>query len=315
MKKVLPFICARSWPLAQKWKQALQDAMPEEQILLFEELDFNHYLTYDVAIVANPDPEALKRLPNLKWIHSVWAGIERLLEDSNEYNSLQIVRLIDSQLSKTMSEAVLAWTLYLHRDMPKYAKQQKQKIWLPHEYIPAEEKTVSLLGLGELGSAAALKLVDHGFNVCGWSRTSKIIPHLECYTGNDGLKEMLAKTDIVISILPLTSETKGLIDKSFFSALRKNASFINFSRGAVVDDLALLEALDDGHIKHAILDVFNEEPLSVNSWHWSHEKVTVLPHISAPTNTRTASSIVAENIKKYRKYGTIPNSIDLKKGY
>ena len=112
MKKVLPFICARSWPLAQKWKQALQDAMPEEQILLLDELEPHQYLSCDVAIVANPDPEDLKKLPHLQWIHSLWAGVENLVESSNENNTLQTVRLIDHQLSETMSEAVLAWTLY-----------------------------------------------------------------------------------------------------------------------------------------------------------------------------------------------------------
>ncbi len=204
MKKVLPFICAKSWPLAEKWKQALQDIMPEEQIFLFDELDPKYYDNCEVAIVANPDPQDLKKLPNLKWVHSVWAGVERLIKDSKKHKNLQIVRLVDSQLSKTMSEAVLAWTLYLHRDIPKYTKQQTQKIWLQHEYTPPEEKTVSLLGLGELGTAAAIKLVDNGFNVCGWSRTAKKIPRLECYTGEDGLKEMLTRTDIAISMLPLT---------------------------------------------------------------------------------------------------------------
>lgn len=315
MKKVLPFICASSWPLAEKWKQALQDIMPEEQIFLFDELDPKYYDNCEVAIVANPDPQNLKKLPNLKWVHSVWAGVERLIEDSKKHKNLQIVRLVDSQLSKTMSEAVLAWTLYLHRDIPKYAKQQTQEIWLPHEYTPPEEKTVSLLGLGELGTAAAIKLVDNGFNVCGWSRTSKKIPRLECYTGEDGLKEMLTRTDIAISMLPLTHETKGFINKNFFLTLKKNASFINFSRGAIVDDSALREALNNDYLNHAILDVFHEEPLSASSWHWHHEKVTVLPHISAPTNRKTASAIVAENIEKYRKNGTIPESVDLIKGY
>ena len=315
MKKIIPFISSSTWSSAQKWKQALQDAMPEEEIRLFNELDPDYYDICDVAIVANPDPKELKKLPNLKWAHSVWAGVERLIENSKEYQSLQVVRLVDSELSKTMAEAVLAWTLYLHREMPMYAKQQAQKIWFPQEYIAPEEKTVSLLGLGELGATAAIKLVDNGFNVCGWSRTSKNIPNVECYTGSDGLQKMLAKTDTAISMLPLTPETNRFIDKNIISTLKKNASLINFSRGAIIDDLALREALDEGLLKHVVLDVFDEEPLSATSWHWFHEKVTVLPHISAPTNKNTASAIVAQNIRKYRNDKVIPKSVDLTRGY
>lgn len=315
MKKILPFICPHSWPQAQKWILALQEAMPEEHVILFDELDPKDYSMCDVAIVANPDPKDLKKLANLKWVHSVWAGVEKLVEDFKAHNSVQIVRLVDAQLSRTMSEAVLAWTLYLHRDMHYYAQQQIQKIWSPNEYTPAEEKTVTLLGLGELGSDAAMRLASCGFNVCGWSRTSKNVPHIDCYSGHDGLEKVLAKTDIMICMLPLTPQTKGLIDTIFFASLRKNSSFINFSRGSIVNDLALRDALDSGHLKHAVLDVFNKEPLSTDSWHWSHPNVTVLPHISAPTNRLTASAIVAENVKKYRKDLTIPKSVDLKKGY
>ncbi|WP_111895319.1 2-hydroxyacid dehydrogenase [Acinetobacter sp. MB5] len=315
MKNVLPFVCPHSWPQAQSWIAALQAAMPKEQVVLLDELDIAEREACEVAIVANPDPNDLKLLPNLKWVHSVWAGVERLMADLQSNHQLKVVRLVDPQLAATMAEAVLAWTLYLHRDMPLYAKQQREKHWLEHEYIPAEEKMVSILGLGELGLAAASKLSGAGFKVCGWSRTAKSIPDIQCYHGDNGLLDMLAKTDFLVCLLPLTPQTKNLINKNVFSALKKHASFINFGRGPIVDDHALQQSLESGCLAHAVLDVFNQEPLTQDSWHWTHQNITVLPHISAPTNRKTASAIVAHNIDEYRVNGTIPKFVDRVTGY
>ncbi|MDC4987825.1 glyoxylate/hydroxypyruvate reductase A [Acinetobacter baumannii] len=282
---------------------------------MLDELDEETRKKCDVAIVANPDPNDLKKLPELQWVHSVWAGVDKLVTELNEQYQIKIVRLIDPKLSDTMSEAVLAWTLYLHRNMPLYAKQQSERKWLEHEYTPPEEKTISILGLGALGSISALKLKAAGFNVCGWSRTQKNIPNITCYSGSDGLSDMLKKTDILICLLPLTPQTQGLINQKMIQSLRKNSSIINFSRGLIIDDLALREELNNGHLEHVVLDVFDIEPLSPESWHWQHEKVTVLPHISAPTNRKSASLIVAENIRKYRLDGSIPPFINKMIGY
>lgn len=315
MKNILPFVCPHAWSQAQLWVSALQAAMPEEHIVLLNELNIKERTACEVAIVANPDPNDLKQLPNLKWVHSVWAGVERLMADLDHNPQLKVVRLIDPQLAATMAEAVVAWTLYLHRDMPLYAKQQRNKQWLEHEYTPAEEKTVSILGLGELGLAAAMKLKAVGFKVCGWSRSQKSIDNIQCYYGDNGLLEMLAKTDFLICLLPLTPQTKNLINHNFFSMLKKQASLINFGRGAIIDDDALKQTLDFEHLAHAVLDVFHQEPLSQDSWHWTHQNITVLPHISAPTNRKTASAIVAKNIQQYRINGTIPKYVDRKTGY
>lgn len=312
MKQILPFVCPKSWSDAESWKHALQQAMPTEHIVLFDELNQEDYLNCDVAIVANPDPKDLDKLTHLKWINSVWAGVEHIVANHPKF---PIVRLIDPELSHTMAEAVLAWTLYLHRDMPYYAAQQKNHQWQPQTYIPAYEKTIAILGLGELGTASAQLLSAHGFRVSGWSHTLKTVPNVCCYTGDDGLQHMLADADIVISLLPLTPATTGLINDTIFAAFKPNSSLINFSRGAIVHDLALRHALDSRHLKHAVLDVFQLEPLPADAWHWSHQHVTVLPHISAPTNPSTASKIVAQNIQAYRQNQVIPESVDLQKGY
>lgn len=288
--------------------------MPEERVLPLAALDDAARQACTVAIVANPRPEDLRLLPKLRWVHSVWAGVERLLADLGD-TELKIVRLVDPQLADTMAEAVLAWTLYLHRDMPRYARQQRQHLWQPLDYARPQQKTVGLLGLGALGEAAARRLLAAGFQVQGWSRSRREVAGVSCHAGEDGLAALLASSDILVCLLPLTPQTRGLLTDSTLGRLRPSASLINFSRGAVVDDAALRRALDQGRLGHAVLDVFATEPLPAESWHWDHPGVTVLPHISAPTDRLTASLIVAGNIAAYRQRGLIPPHVDRDRGY
>lgn len=314
MRPSLPFVCAPGNPHARLWVAALQAAMPNEHVVLLDELDAGARAACDVAIVANPDPDDLRTLPNLKWVHSVWAGVEHLVATPGD-SDLQIVRLVDPRLAETMAEAVLAWTLYLHRDMPRYARQQALRQWQEHDYVRSQDRTVSLLGLGALGAAAAEKLHAAGFRVCGWSRRRKTIPNVECHAGEDELHAMLARTDILVCLLPLTPQTRGILDAKALGALPRHASLINFARGPIVNDAALRQSLDNGHLAHAVLDVFDREPLHVDAWQWSHPSVTVLPHIAGPTDRFTASAIVAANISNYRKAGTIPAAVDRAAGY
>ncbi|MFZ6681143.1 2-hydroxyacid dehydrogenase [Undibacterium sp. Tian12W] len=309
-----PFLAAPAYSHTQAWVDALQKNLPDEQIVAFDSMSDEDKATCKVAIVANPDPAQLKQLPQLQWVHSVWAGVERLISDLAD-TELKIVRLIDPQLASTMAEAVLAWTLYLHRDMPAYARQQKQQLWQPREYLRPQQKTIGLLGLGALGEAAANSLLRAGFNVIGWSRNRKDFAGVECFAGTDELPVMLAKTDILICLLPLTPDTKRLVNAQTLQALPQGASLINFARGAIINDHDLHIALDSGHIGHAVLDVFETEPLPAIAWHWQHPSVTVLPHCSAPTDRETASLIVANNIRRYRSTGELPVTVDRVKGY
>jgi glyoxylate/hydroxypyruvate reductase len=314
MKPPLPFVCPPGDPRAQDWVDALQAALPEEHVLMLDQLDASARQACEVAVVANPRPADLHLLPRLQWVHSVWAGVDRLMAELED-SPVKVVRLVDPQLTATMAEAVLAWTLYLHRDMPRYARQQAQRAWIPHAYLPPGHKTVCLLGLGALGAACAQTLVSAGFNVCGWSRTRKSIPGVSCFAGDDELPSLLARTDILVCLLPLTHSTRGLLGARALSQLRENASLINFSRGAVIDDAALQEALESGRLAHAVLDVFEHEPLPAGAWQWAHERVTVLPHISAATDRLTASEIVARNIRRFRADGSLPAFVDPAAGY
>lgn len=311
---LIPFLAAPGYANTQAWVQTLQAAIPEEQIVAFNDMTDEAKAACKVAIVANPNPAELQQLPQLQWVHSVWAGVERLVEDLGK-TDLKIVRLVDPQLASTMAEAVLAWALYLHREIPAYARQQAQKKWQPREYVAARERTVSLLGLGALGEAAAQSLLQAGFTVCGWSRSHKSVAGVECFNGDNELPAMLAKTDILVCLLPLTPGTKGLINTHMLAQLPQGASLINFARGAIVNDEDLHAALESSHITHAVLDVFDIEPLPVSGWHWQHPRVSVLPHCAAPTDRKTASAIVAKNILRYRASGELPQTVDIERGY
>jgi len=314
VSRALPLVCAPGYPFAQAWLKALQAAMPGERVVLLESLNAQERAECEIAIVANPDPADLRTLPNLQWVHSVWAGVERLVEDL-QGSPVQIARLVDPQLADTMAEAVLAWTLYLHRDMPRYARQQAAGEWFAHDYLPPQGKTVALLGLGELGLASAARLRAAGFNVCGWSRSPKAVQGVQCFAGDAELPALLAGADILVCLLPLTPETEGMLGAPALGQLRPGASLINFARGAIIDDEALRAALDAGHLNHAVLDVFRQEPLPAAQWQWRHPQVTVLPHISAPTNRGTASAIVAGNIERFRQSGAMPVVVDKKRRY
>lgn len=310
----IPFVTQSEGAAAQSWLTALNAAMPDERVVAFSELDEVERARCRLAIVANPDPAQLKLMPKLEWVHSVWAGVERLVADLGG-SGLQVTRLVDPRLAASMAEAVLAWTLYLHRDMPAYAQRQRFRIWQAEDYVLPENRVVGILGLGALGEASAAALRQARFKVCGWSRSLREVEGVQSFSGEDGLRQMLGMSDILVCLLPLTEATRGLLDAERLALLPPQAQLINFARGPIVDDAALCAALDERRLRHAVLDVFATEPLPADSWHWTHPDVTVLPHISAPTDRGTASAIVAANVRRYRQSGEIPANVDMRRGY
>ncbi len=268
----------------------------------------------EFAIVANPVPSDLIPYKNLKWIQSLWAGVEKLVAELSSY-SFAIVRLIDPMLSQIMSDAVLSWTLYLHRRMPEYLAQQKLNVWKQLPHILPQERTIAILGLGELGHESALLLKRHGFNVKGWSRTVKHITDIDCYNGEEGLYQAIENADVVVCLLPLTTNTRYLLNDDFFMKMKQDASLINFARGEIVEHDDLVDALNTKQLNHAVLDVFEEEPLMASSHLWQNDNISILPHISAPTHRESAVHIVVNNITHFMKDGVIPKAISKVKGY
>ena len=174
---------------------------------------------------------------------------------------------------------------------------------------------MGLIGLGALGSASARRLTEAGFRVVGWSRSPKERSSIELFSGEPGLTALLGASDIVVCLVPLTSETRGLLNAGRFALVKPGAALINFARGPIVVASDLLEALDSGRFSHAVLDVFDDEPLPAASPFWSRPDVTVLPHISAPTDRHTAAEVVAENVRRFRRGERMSDVVDANRGY
>ncbi len=311
---VLPLLTQESESAQRKMLADLSTALPNEHIDLIENFNTQQLAQVDVAITANPRSATFKQLPKLKWVQSMWAGVDSMLKDA-EINQFKLVRLTDPRLADAMAEAVLTWTLYLHRRIPEYAHLQRNRRWQLLSYKEAKERRVSILGLGELGELSATRLANNGFKVSGWSRTAKTLAGIDCYAGPDGLAQMLKTTDILIVLLPLTAATRALVNQQTLALLPKQSSLVNFARGAIVDTNDLLHALDNGQLDHAVLDVFDTEPLPYASPLWHHERITVLPHASALTDSESAARIAASHISTYRATGELPATVDLLRGY
>jgi glyoxylate/hydroxypyruvate reductase A len=268
----------------------------------------------EVAIVANPNPDDLHEYKGLKWVQSLWAGVDKLVDELSSY-SFEIVRLVDPTLSKIMSEAVLSWTLYLHRQMPEYLAQQKAKVWKQLPHVLPQERTISILGLGELGRASAVTLKNHGFNVNGWSQSQKQLEGIQCFYGDNELYDSIKEADIIVCLLPLTTKTRYILNKNSFMDMKTGVSVINFARGGIVNYRDLVESLNTGLVNHAVLDVFEQEPLIESSELWHHPSITLLPHISAPTHMNSAAEIATSNLSAYITNGISPVGINKNKGY
>lgn len=314
MHAVIPFTGQVETEEQNTWIEAINTRSQLCRITPIDQLSENDKLAAEMAIVANPDPATLKQLQNLKWIQSLWAGVETIFASDID-SDIKVVRLTDPQLAESMAEAVLAWSLYLHRKMPQYRSQQNECRWNPLSLQLPEDCNISVFGLGKLGAKAVARLKLNGFTVRGWSRGEKAIDQVETFHGNSGLHQILPLTDVAVVLLPLTAQTENLFDATLLKQLPKGASVINFARGRIIVDSDLLAALDNDHIDHAVLDVFVQEPLPHDHAFWTHEKTTVLPHISAPTTIATAAAIAAGNIDRYITSGVIPDAADRSTGY
>jgi glyoxylate/hydroxypyruvate reductase A len=269
----------------------------------------------EIALAWKPTPGLLASFGNLKLIVSLGMGVDHLLADDKLPEGVPIVRIMDEGLVGQMSEYALYWGLRHHRDIEKYAASQRAKQWKPEEFVDTIHRRIGVMGLGSIGQDTAKKFAALGFPTAGWSRTQKTLPGVETFHGPDGLQQFLRRTDILVNVLPLTRETRSIMDRTLFAALPKGAFVINMGRGGHVVDDDLLAALDSGHINGAALDVFNVEPLPPEHPYWSHPRVHITPHMAGYTNPRTASPGVIDNIKALRAGQPLKNTVDAKTGY
>jgi len=289
-----------------RWLPLLEQALPEDRFFLEPRDDI------EVALVANPPEGTFARLPNLRMVQSLWMGIDKLLHDPSLPRGVPLARLIDPGMIAAMTETVLAHVLDWHRLHFRYREQQMERVWQQLPQVMAGERTVGILGLGELGSAVALALATLGFRVLGWSRRLRELAGVH-YTAELG--ELLERSDLVVCLLPLTHHTHGILNADAFAQMPEGACLINVGRGEHVVEKDLREALESRWITHAYLDVFENEPLEMGHPFWRHPSVTLTPHTAALTDPRTAFPKIVANIERLRR-GELPEGlVDVVAGY
>jgi glyoxylate/hydroxypyruvate reductase A len=295
------------------WFQLLTRALPLERFVRPGD-DFDA-ASVDIALVANPPRGALAGLAGLSFVQSLWAGVEKLLDDPSIPPNLPLARMVDPGMGQAMAETALWATLGLQRRFFDYVAQQRAGEWRVLRQRRAADVKVTVLGLGEMGRAAACRLIEQGFHVHGWARKPAIVDGVEVHAGDGGLAAALADAEIVINLLPLTSQTRGLFNRTLFAAWPRGASLVNLGRGAHVIESDLLDALDGGQVHRAVLDVFMQEPLPSDHPFWHHPGVTILPHVAAQTDPRTAAARVAHNLRSWRAGQPVIGLVDRARGY
>ncbi|MGU3574136.1 2-hydroxyacid dehydrogenase [Brucellaceae bacterium C25G] len=306
-----------SWDPAL-WKTSFAEKAPD-RITVLPADNFNreniHY-----AAVWKQQPGSLKDLPNLKLIISLGAGVDHVFHDPF-IPDVPIVRIISPDLTMRMTEYVLWQVLDHHRLGGRYRQQQQEKIWHEDRRQPAaNEVTVGILGLGVLGSDAAEKLMNIGFNVTGWSRRERHLEGVTTYHGADGFKDFLKTADIFVSLLPMTPETKGILSMSMFAQMKQEGPLgapilINAGRGGSQNEADIIAALDRGILSAVTLDVFQQEPLPTDSALWTHPKVTITPHAAAASSAQALVPAIIEQIEAFERGEKLQNLVDRNSQY
>jgi len=258
--------------------------------------------------------EFIASLPRLKVLFSSGAGVDHV-DFSAVPPHVPLVRMVEPGIINGMVEYVSLAVLALHRDFFDYTAQKAARSWNPIEVPSASARTIGVMGLGSLGCAVLERLASYGFRLRGWNRSQRTIDGVETYTGVEQLWPFLGGCDVLVCLLPLTPETKGILDRELFAALPEGASLINVGRGPHLVDADLLAALNSGRLSRAILDVTEPEPLPVEHPFWTHPRVFITPHVASMTQPETAAPILLDNIRKHQRGEALVGVVDRGRGY
>lgn len=301
-----------------RWKARFDDVCRDRRVLLLPSSGFDpaevHY-----AAVWKPKPGELAGFPNLRAIFNLGAGVDALMADRS-LPEVPLVRVAVSDLTARMAEYVVLHVLMHHRQEPYLRESQREKRWAPKFQHAASAASVGIMGLGTLGANAADILRRLGFRVSGWSRSAKTIDGVACFHGTDGFDAFLRQTDILVCLLPLTDDTRHILNRDVFGKLSRSGPLgapvlINAGRGALQNEADILACLDDGTLGGASLDVFETEPLPAASPFWSHPKVVLTPHNAADTDPDEISKYVARQIARFEAGDALANVVDRGRGY
>lgn len=302
----------------EDWRERFKALLPEMPIVILGE-PFDRRAVHYVASWKHPEG-SLSGLPNLAAIFSLGAGVDHLFADAR-LPEAPIARVVDPDLTTRMSEYVVLHCLAILRQQKRYDRQQQSGLWEDDRNQPAARSVrVGIMGLGELGLDAATKLRAMGFDVAGWSRSPKSIEGMKTFAGAEGMPAFLARTDILVSLLPLTPETRGTINATLLAGLAQDGRLggpflVNAGRGGLQVEADILAALESGTLKGAALDVFETEPLPTDSPLWTHPAVTVTPHNAAMSEPQAIASLIAAQIRRLEAGEPLEHGVDPARGY
>jgi glyoxylate/hydroxypyruvate reductase A len=306
-----------TWP-KDVWAAAMKKAAPQLDVRLWpDEAGDPREIEFVSAWL--PPPGVISSLPNLKAIFSLGAGVDAILRERDLPN-VPIVRINDPDLTGRMAEYVVLHVLMHHRQQRRIDANQKSRVWDSFQTHAASAMTVGIMGLGVMGRASAERLRDLGFKVLGWSQSRKDVPGVRSFAGAAEFDSFLGQTDILVSLLPATPATDGIVNRETIRKLSRSGPlgapvFINAGRGRQQVEEDVLAALDSGDLLAATLDVFHQEPLPPESRFWTHPKVTLTPHIAADSEPEVICSYIWKQIERYRAGQPFENVVDLKRGY
>ena len=298
---------------AEWWCAALQTHLPEIECRPWDEAGDKAKVEY--AVVWKPPAGGLATFPNLKCIVSMGAGIDHLLADPELPRHVPIIRTVGNDLRQRMSEYLALHVLRYHRRLPDIEAAQARKAWDQIITPPAPQRGVGIMGLGNMGAAAAQTLKELGFAVSGWSRRPKRLHGIDCFHGEEDLPAFLKRSEVLICLLPLTAATEGILNRKLFAQLPKGAFLINVGRGRHLVEKDLIPALDSGQLAGATLDVLQTEPPPGDHPFWTHPKILLTPHIASLIDPEVGARVIAENLRLFMAGKPVPDIVDLTQGY
>lgn len=298
----------------ETWRTALQRELPDMPVAVYpHEIRDPAGIRY--AVVWKPPRGMLASLPNLRAILCTGAGVDQLTSDPELPCTVPVVRMVDPGMTARMTEYVVHAVLHHHRRMREYAVQQARRTWGELPVPLGRDRRVGILGLGELGRDAAQALAALRFDVAGWSATRKTVEGVTSFAGDGELSAFLARTEVLVCLLPLTGATRGILNRDTLGRMPAGACVINAARGAHVVESDLLNLLQTGQIAEATLDVFHEEPLPANHPFWGHPRIRLTPHVASATPPETAAARIAENVRAMEAGHDPWPIVDMSEGY
>jgi glyoxylate/hydroxypyruvate reductase len=296
------------------WRRHLSAHLPPRETLVLAP-HCSDKSDVDVALAANPVWGELASYPKLRFVQSLWAGVDRLLGDPTLPEAITIARLTDPAMAQSMMEGAVAAVLFVHRQFPAYLRQQQRGVWRQLPQPVAAHCKVGILGFGQMGRPVARALSALGFRVSAWGQHSRSEMTVDYTWGAAGLRQLLSETQILINLLPLTAATADILDARLFAQLPAGAAIINLGRGGHLNELDLLTALQNQRLSHAVLDVFRDEPLPAAHPFWTHPQITVWPHIAASTDPQSAAPLALRNVAAFRAGRPLTGLVSRSLGY